>query len=95
MAAKGKKPLKGALAQTVDVKPEAQPLLGQKVKRGEITGKLWDRIRARGLQDSVDRRLIHVERDPDMKRIYGNKPVSMMGLMGPINKHVVDPNKKK
>ena len=67
-----------ALAAVVGNKP--QP-------RTEITKKMWDYIKANGLQDSEDRRQINA--DAKLKPIFnGKSQVSMFEMTKLVNQHV-------
>ena len=67
-----------ALAAVVGDKP--QP-------RTQITKKIWDYIKARGLQDKVNRRMINA--DDNLKKVFGGKTqVSMFEMTKLVNKHL-------
>jgi chromatin remodeling complex protein RSC6 len=55
--------------------------------RTEITKKVWDYIKKRGLQDSVNRRMINA--DEALRRVFGGKSqVSMFEMTKLVNKHL-------
>ncbi len=67
-----------ALAAVVGDKP--QP-------RTQITKKIWDYIKARGLQDKVNRRMINA--DDNLAKVFGGKKqVSMFEMTKLVNKHL-------
>jgi upstream activation factor subunit UAF30 len=68
-----------ALAAVVGDKP--QP-------RTQITKKVWDYIKARGLQDKVNRRNINA--DENLLKVFGGKKqVSMFEMTKLVNKHLL------
>jgi chromatin remodeling complex protein RSC6 len=68
-----------ALAAVVGDKP--QP-------RTQITKKIWDYIKARGLQDKVNRRNINA--DENLLKVFGGKKqVSMFEMTKLVNKHLL------
>jgi upstream activation factor subunit UAF30 len=55
--------------------------------RTQITKKIWDYIKARGLQDKVNRRMINA--DENLLKVFGNKKqVSMFEMTKLVNKHM-------
>ena len=67
-----------ALAAVVGDKP--QP-------RTQITKKIWDYIKSRGLQDKVNRRMINA--DDNLAKVFGGKKqVSMFEMTKLVNKHL-------
>lgn len=55
--------------------------------RGEMTKKLWDYIKANGLQDTKDKRMINA--DDKLKAIFGGKSqVSMFEMTKLVSAHV-------
>jgi len=74
------KPMKisSALAAVVGDKP---------IPRTEVTKKLWQYIKKRGLQDKVNRRNINA--DANLKAVFGGKStVSMFEMTKLVNKHL-------
>jgi len=55
--------------------------------RTEITKKVWDYIRANGLQDKTDRRQINAD-DKLGKVFNGKKSVSMFEMTKLVNGHI-------
>ena len=54
--------------------------------RGEVTKKLWDYIKAQGLQDAKDKRTINA--DPKLEAVFGKPKVTMFEIAGLIGKHL-------
>jgi upstream activation factor subunit UAF30 len=55
--------------------------------RTELTKKLWQYIKRKGLQDSRERRMINA--DDNLKAVFGGKTkVSMFDMTKLVNKHV-------
>jgi len=55
--------------------------------RTEITKKVWDYIRANGLQDQKDKRTINAD-DKLLKVFNGKKSVSMFEMTKLVNGHI-------
>jgi chromatin remodeling complex protein RSC6 len=72
------------------VRPSAElaAVVGQEpLPRTEITKKLWDYIKAHGLQDARDKRQINA--DNTLKPIFGGKTsISMFELAKLVSQHV-------
>lgn len=72
------------------VRPSAElaAIVGQDpLPRTEITKKLWDYIKAHGLQDAQNKRQIHA--DATLEPIFGGKTsISMFELAKLVNQHV-------
>lgn len=69
--------LSAALSAVVGDKP---------LPRTEIVKKLWDYIKAKNLQDKVNKRLINA--DEKLRAVFGKAQVSMFEMAGLIGKHV-------
>jgi DNA topoisomerase III len=54
--------------------------------RGEVTKKLWDYIKANGLQDAKDKRSINA--DTKLAAVFGQPQVTMFQIAGLIGKHL-------
>jgi chromatin remodeling complex protein RSC6 len=68
----------GELAAIVGAKP---------LPRTELTKKMWDYIKANGLQDDKDKKMINA--DDKLKPIFGGKKrVSMFEMTKLVNQHV-------
>ncbi|MEG0445543.1 MAG: DNA topoisomerase III [Comamonas sp.] len=59
---------------------------GEATSRPEVIKKLWDYIKANGLQDAKDKRAINA--DAKLKPVFGKDQVSMFELAGIVGKHV-------
>jgi upstream activation factor subunit UAF30 len=72
------------------VRPSAAlaAIIGQEpLPRTEITKKLWDYIKAHGLQDAQNKRQINA--DATLEPIFGGKPsISMFELAKLVSQHV-------
>jgi len=64
------------------------PVVGDKpIPRTEVTKKLWQYIKKKGLQDKVNRRNINA--DANLKAVFGGKStVSMFEMTKLVNKHL-------
>lgn len=56
------------------------------VARTEVIKKLWDYIKAQGLQDPKDKRVIHA--DAKLKPVFGKAQVGMFELAGIVGQHL-------
>ena len=54
--------------------------------RTEVTKKLWQYIKRKGLQDSTNRRMINA--DENLRPIFGRGQVSMFEMTRLVNKHL-------
>ena len=81
------KPAQG-LQKAVRPSAELAAIVGQApLPRTEITKKLWDYIKAHGLQDAQDKRQINA--DPMLTPIFGGKTsISMFELAKLVSHHV-------
>jgi upstream activation factor subunit UAF30 len=57
--------------------------------RTEVTKKLWQYIKRKGLQDNKNRRMINA--DENLRPIFGRGQVSMFEMTRLVNKHVRNP----
>src|SRR5688500_15097314 len=57
--------------------------------RTEVTKKLWQYIKRKGLQDSKNRRMINA--DENLRPIFGRGQVSMFEMTRLVNKHLRNP----
>jgi DNA topoisomerase-3 len=76
-AASGKLP-SAALAAVIGAEP---------VARTEVIKKLWDYIKANGLQDAANKRAINA--DAKLLAVFGKPQVTMFELAGIVGKHLV------
>jgi chromatin remodeling complex protein RSC6 len=83
----GSKPAQG-LQKAVRPSAELAAIVGQEpLPRTEITKKLWDYIKAHGLQDAQDKRRINA--DGMLQPVFGGqKSVSMFELAKLVSQHV-------
>jgi DNA topoisomerase III len=67
--------------------PQLAAVIGDApVARTEVIKKLWDYIKANGLQDKKDKRAINA--DAKLKPVFGKEQVSMFELAGIVGKHL-------
>ena len=66
-----------ALAAVIGADPVARP---------QVVKKLWDYIKANGLQDAKDKRSINA--DAKLLPVFGKKQVSMFELAGIVGQHL-------
>ena len=59
------------------------------IPRTEVTKKLWQYIKRKGLQDSKNRRMINA--DDNLRPIFGRAQVSMFEMARLVNKHLKNP----
>lgn len=80
----------GGKGLAAEVKPSADlaAIIGDKpLPRSEVTKKVWDYIKAHGLQDQQNKRMINA--DDKMRKIFGGKSqVSMFEMTALVNKHL-------
>ena len=57
--------------------------------RTEVTKKLWQYIKRKGLQDSKNRRMINA--DENLRPIFGRGQVSMFEMTRLVNNHLKNP----
>ena len=78
-AAAPKAPRKPSAALAAVIGPEA-------VARTEVIKKLWDYIKANGLQDATNKRAINA--DDKLRVVFGKPQVTMFELAGIVGKHL-------
>jgi len=87
--AKAKRKPNPAFMKPMQPDPTLAAVVGDKPQpRTQITKKVWDYIKARGLQDKVNRRMINAD-DNLMKVFGGKKQVSMFEMTKLVNKHLM------
>lgn len=76
------------LAREVQPSEELAAVVGNKaMPRTEVTKKVWDYIKANGLQDAKNRRMINA--DAKLKPVFGGKSqVSMFEMTKLISNHL-------
>jgi upstream activation factor subunit UAF30 len=89
-AKKGSSSKGGGKGLQAEVQPSADlaPIVGSKpIPRSEVTKKVWDYIKANGLQDQTNKRMINA--DDNLKKVFGGKKqVSMFEMTALVNKHL-------
>lgn len=76
------------LAAEVTPSSELAAVIGSSpMPRSEVTKKVWDYIKANGLQDQQNKRMINA--DDKLRVIFGGKDqVSMFEMTALVNKHL-------
>ena len=76
------------LAAEVTPSSELAAVIGSNpMPRSEVTKKVWDYIKANGLQDQQNKRMINA--DDKLRVIFGGKDqVSMFEMTALVNKHI-------
>ena len=76
-----------AFMKALTLSPALAAVVGDKpLPRTEIVSKLWVYIKAKGLQDKVNKRMINA--DEKLRAVFGKAQVSMFEMAGLIGKHV-------
>ncbi len=88
MATKTSKGGGKGLSAEVTPSPELAAIVGSTpIPRSEVTKKVWDYIKANGLQDQQNKRMINA--DDKLRVIFGGKnQVSMFEMTALVNKHL-------
>lgn len=76
-----------ALQKPVTLSGDLEALIGKgPMTRAEVTSKVWEYIKANGLQDSKDKRQIN----PDAKlgAVIGKDQISMFKMTAAVSKHL-------
>ena len=85
-----KKSSGGGKGLAAEVTPSADlaPIVGDKpLPRSQVTKKVWDYIKANGLQDQKNKRMINA--DDKLRKVFGGKnQVSMFEMTALVNKHL-------
>ena len=77
-----------AFMKPLTLSPALAAVVGDKpLPRTEIVSKLWVYIKAKGLQDKVNKRMINA--DDKLKAVFDKAQVSMFEMAGLIGKHIV------
>jgi len=90
-SAKSAKPVREKKPRTPSAGMKPSPALAavigaDAVARTEVIKKLWDYIKAQGLQDAANKRTINA--DAKLKEVFGRDQVTMFELAGIIGKHL-------
>ena len=87
VAAKPKAPRKTTAASGKQPSAELAAVIGNDlVARTEVVKKLWDYIKANGLQDAANKRAINA--DAKLLAVFGKPQVTMFELAGIVGKHL-------
>ncbi len=84
--AAAKTPRKAAVGNLTPSADLAAVIGTDKVARTEVVKKLWDYIKAQGLQDPINKRAINA--DAKLKPVFGKDQITMFELAGLIGKHL-------
>jgi DNA topoisomerase-3 len=84
--AAAKTPRKAAVGTLTPSADLAAVIGTDKVARTEVVKKLWDYIKAQGLQDPTNKRAINA--DAKLKPVFGKDQITMFELAGLIGKHL-------
>jgi upstream activation factor subunit UAF30 len=89
MATTSKKKSGGSgLSALVTPSSDLAAIVGDKpIPRSEVTKRVWDYIKANGLQDKVNKRMINAD-DKLLKIFNGKKQVSMFEMTALVSKHL-------
>ena len=87
MDAKTRKPNAG-FTKPMNISPELAAVVGSgPLPRTEVTKKLWEYIKANGLQDAANKRNINA--DDKLKLVFaGKSQVSMFEMTALVSKHL-------
>ena len=88
MATTSKKSGGKGLAAVVTPSSDLAAIIGSKpMPRSEVTKKVWDYIKANGLQDQTNKRMINA--DDKLRKIFNGKTqVSTFEMTALVNKHL-------
>ncbi|KRA79380.1 SWIB/MDM2 domain-containing protein [Altererythrobacter sp. Root672] len=76
-----------ALSKPVNLSPELEAVVGKgPLSRAQVTSKVWEHIKANGLQDSKDKRMINP--DAKLSAVIGKDQISMFKMTSAVNKHL-------
>lgn len=76
-----------ALLKPLTVSPQLEAVVGKgPLPRGQVVKKLWEYIKANGLQDKVNKRNIHA--DAKLRPIFGKEEVNMFEMTKLVSKHL-------
>jgi chromatin remodeling complex protein RSC6 len=76
-----------ALQKPVTLSGDLEAVIGKgPMTRAQVTSKVWEYIKANGLQDKTDKRQIN----PDAKlgTVIGNSQISMFKMTAVVSKHL-------
>ena len=76
-----------ALNKPVTLSPALEGVVGKgPMTRAQVPSKVWDHIKANGLQDSTDRRMINP--DGALGKVTGGDQISMFKMTAAVSKHL-------
>ena len=76
-----------ALQKPVTLSPQLENVIGKgPMTRAQVTSKVWDYIKANGLQDKTDKRQINP--DGKLGAVIGNAQISMFKMTAAVSKHL-------
>ncbi|WFL76254.1 SWIB/MDM2 domain-containing protein [Altererythrobacter arenosus] len=76
-----------ALQKPVNLSPQLENVVGKgPMTRAQVTSKVWDYIKANGLQDSKDKRQINP--DDKLGAVIGTSQISMFKMTAAVSKHL-------
>ena len=77
----------GALARPLTPSAELAEIVGHEpLARTEIVKRVWDYIKAHGLQDPTDKR--EIVADDKLRAVFGRDRVNMLAMMGLLSPHL-------
>ncbi|MXO66968.1 SWIB/MDM2 domain-containing protein [Altericroceibacterium endophyticum] len=76
-----------ALSKPVQLSPQLEEVIGKgPMTRAEVTSKVWEYIKAKGLQVEEDKRMI--EADDKLGGVIGKERISMFKMTAAVSKHL-------
>jgi len=76
-----------ALQKPVNLSPQLEAVVGKgPLTRAQVTSKVWDYIKSKGLQDKTDKRMINP--DATLGEVTGASQISMFKMTGAVSKHM-------
>ena len=76
-----------AFMKPVKLTPELEAIVGKgPMPRTEVTKKLWDYIKKKGLQDKVNKRMINP--DEELKKVLKKNSINMFEMAKVVSTHL-------
>ena len=76
-----------ALNKPVNLSPQLEAVCGKgPMSRAQVTSNVWKHIKAHGLQDKTDKRMINP--DSTLGAVTGKDQISMFKMTSAVNKHI-------
>lgn len=76
-----------AFMKPVNLTPELEAIVGKgPMPRTEVTKKLWDYIKKKGLQDQVNKRMINP--DDELKKVLKKDSINMFEMAKVVSTHL-------